>query len=137
MRKLYSFRFLKLEYPFSYLKISIRELSKLRIRFLQNKNKIFDESIVVRDKPINLQSDDEYLFSHEYEKTIPQSYIRIFLRNPIVINNSIFDYKKLRIYTKETFYRNHTYSKKIKRYFKEFIEIKKRYRKRLKMESGY
>ena len=124
LRKLYSFRFLKLEYPFSYLKISIRELSKLRIRFLQNKNKIFDESIVVRDKPINLQSDDEYLFSHEYEKTIPQSYIRI-LRNPIVINNSIFDYKKLRIYTKETFYENHTYSKKIKDTLKNLLRSKK------------
>ena len=35
------------------------------------------------DKPINLQSDDEYLFSHEYEKTIPQSYIKI-LRNQLL-----------------------------------------------------
>ncbi|MAL65514.1 MAG: hypothetical protein CMF94_05370 [Candidatus Marinimicrobia bacterium] len=124
LKKIYSLQFLKLEYPFSYLKISIRELSKLKIRFLYNKNKIFDESIVERDKPKNLSVNDEYLFSHEYQKVIPQSYIRI-LRNPIVINNSIFDLKKLRLYTKETFYENHTYSKKIKDTIKNLLRSKK------------
>ena len=33
------------------------------------------------------------------------------IEKSIIANNSIFDLKKLRLYTKETFYENHTYSK--------------------------
>ncbi len=130
--KILSFKFLKLEFPFSYLFLSLRALSKTKIRFFDNKKLIYDEFFVEREKPENLEESDDNLFSHEYKKKIPSSYIRI-LKNSLIINNSIFDIKKLRIYTKETFYENHTISKKVKDTIKNLMRSKKGI---IKIEKG-
>ena len=121
--KILKFEFLKLKHPFSYLLLSVKAISKIQIKFF-NKKIIFGEQEVKRKKPINYDEKDKYLFSHEFKKDLPESYIRI-LKNPIVINNSIFDLRKFRIYTKDTFYGSHTYSKKIKDTLKNIIRSKK------------
>lgn len=127
-----SFKFLKLEFPFSYLFLSLKSLTKIKIRFFNNKKIIYDEIIVERKKPENIKRTDESLFSHEYIKKIPISYIRN-LNYTFIINNSIFDIKKLRIYTKETFYENHTISKKVKDTIKNLMRSNKGF---IKIEKG-
>jgi len=88
---------------------------------MSKKKFIYTDITVNRKKPVNLIDSDNYLFSHEYKKTIPASYIRI-LRNPTVINETILYLKKLRIFSKETFYGSHTLKKKIKDTIKNFIK---------------
>ncbi len=88
---------------------------------MSKKKFIYPHLAVNRKKPLNLIDSDNYLFSHEYEKTIPPSYIRI-LRNPTVINETILYLKKLRIFSKETFYGSHTLTKKVKDTIKNIIK---------------
>tara|TARA_X000001036_G_C20684214_1_gene806994 strand:- start:2362 stop:3831 length:1470 start_codon:yes stop_codon:yes gene_type:complete len=116
-------KFLKLEYPYRYLIFSLIEIFKIKKLNLSNKKIIYERQTVIRKKPINLELKDSHLFQHEYKKDIPPSYI-YNIKNPLIINNSIFNLKKIRIYTKETFYENHTYSKKIKDTFKNLIQSK-------------
>jgi lipopolysaccharide biosynthesis glycosyltransferase len=124
IKNIFSLKFLKLEYPFRYLIFSSIEIFKIKKLNLSNKKIIYERQTVIRKKPINLELKDSYLFQHEYKKHIPASYI-YNIKNPLIINNSIFNLKKFRIYTKETFYENHTYSKKIKDTFKNLIKSKK------------
>ena len=119
-KNIFSFRFLKLDYPFSYLYLSFISLFKFKLRLPKKERIIYEEQNVKRNKPKNLEINDMYMFSHEIEKKIPKSFVKL-LRNPIIINNSIFDYKNFRLYTKETFYENHTYSKKIKDTIKNLL----------------
>ncbi len=87
---------------------------------MSKKKIIYSDITVNRETPENLIDSDNYLFSHEYKKIIPASYIRI-LRNPTVINETILYLKKLRIFSKETFYESHTLKKKVKDTIKNYI----------------
>lgn len=85
---------------------------------------IHDEIIVKRNKPKNLQPDDNILFKHEYVKKIPKSYI-MYLQAPLIINDSIFDLKNLSLHFDKTFYASHNLSKKVKDSAKNLIKSKK------------
>ena len=113
LKNLLKFKFLRLEYPISYLIYSIKALFKFTRKKTNLTRIIFEDKIVKRNQPKNIEKTDHKLFAHELSKKIPTSFIKI-VKNPILINTSIFDYKKLRLYTKETFYENHTLSKKVK-----------------------
>ena len=75
---------------------------------------------VIRNKPKNLDLSDEYLFEHEYKKDLPKAYL-LFLKNPLIINDSIYDFKNLSLHFRHTFYASHKSSKKIKETLKNLI----------------
>ena len=124
-KNILSLKFLKLDNPLSYLNLSIKALFEYRrkIKFMK-KRVIYDEHVVTRKKPKNLREKDKYMFSHEYQRLLPPAYIK-FLRSPIVINNSIFDIRRGRLHTKDTFYGSHTFTHKLKNTIKNIIRSKK------------
>lgn len=124
LKNIIQFKFLKLEYPLSYLIFSTYALFKFKRKKTNSIRTIFEDKTVERIEPKNIEETDYKLFSHELLKKIPSSFIKI-LKNPILINTSIFDYKKLRLYTNETFYENHTFSKKVKDTLKNLLRSKK------------
>ncbi len=91
---------------------------------MANKLIIFEKLEVNRKKPVNFKEEDAYLFQHEFKKVIPESYL-LKLSQPIVINNSIFDFKNLTFHFKHTFYKSHSNSKLAKDTIKNIIYAKK------------
>lgn len=86
---------------------------------------IFEELVVKRSLPVNFKESDLYLFEHELKKLIPRSFIKI-LKNPIIINQSILDFKYFTIHPKETFWASHNFKKIFKDTVKNIIYSKKK-----------
>lgn len=86
---------------------------------------IYEKFFVERSLPENFKESDFYLFKHELKRLIPKSFIKI-LNKPIIINQTILDFKNFSIHPKETFYVDHSFKKISKDTIKNILNSKKK-----------
>ena len=73
----------------------------------------FEGAVEKRQKPKNLKQEDFYLFEHEFEKKIKDSFV-FPVKNLYISNKNIFNIKKLKLYFAETYMNNPTFRNFIK-----------------------
>lgn len=77
--------------------------------------------ISVRTKPINLEIDEEHLFSHEYEKIIPKSRVKLF-KNVNISESKLKKFKHFRILIKQQRMNPILFKTKLIFFLKDFIK---------------
>lgn len=75
-----------------------------------------------RTKPVNLKINDDYLFSHEYEKTIPKSNVKHF-KNIYISESTIKRFKHFRFLLKQQRMNPIDSKTKLIFFFKDFIKF--------------
>lgn len=87
------------------------------------KIKIYDKYFSERKPPVNLKKSDLNLFSHEFNKEIPESHVLIE-KNIYVINDSLISLKKLKFYSSYIYFYPPAYKKIIKDVLRNFLRSK-------------
>ncbi len=85
------------------------------------KNSILSE----RKLPVNIKSDDMYLFAHEQKKHLPKPKIK-YIKNVLIVNNTIIGIKYPRFFFRDAFFENPGFKKIIKDTLKNLIRNKKK-----------
>lgn len=75
-----------------------------------------------RSKPVNIKFDEDYLFSHEYEKTIPKSSVKYF-KNIDISDSTLKRLKHFRILIKQQRMNSINFKTKLIFFFKDFIKF--------------
>ena len=88
---------------------------------------IFQESLSVRKRPLNLSDNDLSLFTHEFEKMIPESYI-FFEKKMYSFNSIIFSLRKFRYFKNYSFFGDKTFIERIKIILKNYFMSSKKVR---------
>lgn len=91
------------------------------------KKVIFEQYLSSRKHPKNLINSDLKLFSHEFEKNIPKSYI-FFEKKIYSFNSIIFSIRKLKYFKKYSFFGDKTFIERIKIIFKNYLHSSKKVR---------
>ncbi len=81
---------------------------------------LFQESLSVRKQPKNLTDKDLRLFSHEFEKKIPESYI-FFEKKIYSFNSIIFSLRKFKNFKKYSFFGDKTFIERTKIIIKNYL----------------
>jgi capsular polysaccharide biosynthesis protein len=63
--------------------------------------KVYSSFVSKRNKPVNINKEDEFLFKHEYEYEVPVTFIKKII-NADVLKDTIFDISTLRFFPSET-----------------------------------
>jgi capsular polysaccharide biosynthesis protein len=78
-----------------------------------------------RNLPVNIKSEDMYLFAHEQKKNLPKPKTKN-IKNVLIVNNTIIGFKYPKFFFRDTFFENAGYKKIIKDTFKNLIRNKKK-----------
>lgn len=78
--------------------------------------------ISIRKKPVNLKFDEDYLFSHEYKKTIPKSRVRLS-KNIDISESTLKRFKHFRVFLKQQRMNPIGFKAKLLFFFKDLIKF--------------